>query len=80
MNGDKNIIITQSRSSYLQEVSRASDNSRLLWRTVSHLLHPAPRDAWFHGLDTAALPTGFLDFIMDKVRQVKLKSDAGLLE
>ena len=54
--------------------SSASDNTRLLWRTVSCLLHPAPREAWFWGLDTTALATGFLD----KIWQVKLKIDAGL--
>lgn len=68
-----NTVISEARSSFIRsEVEEAAASSpRLLWRTVSRLLHPGSNSNWFDGMDTPALAEGFCAFFSDKVLSVK---------
>ena len=74
-----NKLIRVCRGSFVRdEVNKASDNPRLLWRIVCCLLHLHAGCAWYDGLDTSILAVGIQAFFVDKVNQVKSKVAAGL--
>jgi Reverse transcriptase (RNA-dependent DNA polymerase) len=65
-------LITTSLSGHVcSEVRRSAHNPKLLWKTVTRLLHPGTATSWYQNLDSAQLAKDLCGFFIDKVRNVK---------